>query len=327
MRTIADCEATVNAEADDEREKEAMRRDLDALQQQLVTVIQELADTKSVAIAASEVSLNELARCVGEALYEGHLKPYLEGLKEASKCQDPSFEVPAFDYHRFVFGLVQQNMIASIDPDTLPSPVDEADGDAAYALWVELEDWDFWDLFEAVASADLRTRATMAEAQRAAVKDQIRAMEAVHDALRHRRLEDPAAPSAEYHYRAQPIPFTHPDSPALPEHIANELFTDVSGTNGETCHQCTAIGSFFALLNDLVRISEERGSSAVSPAEVIVCVALRAFVERHPLHDPTWRGRLRKEWLEGYAQKFARAAAFAVPRGFDRNPAARSSRF
>lgn len=49
-------------------------------------------------------------------------------------------------------------MIASIDPDTLPSPVDEADGDAAYAMWVELEDWDFWDLFEAVASADLRTR-------------------------------------------------------------------------------------------------------------------------------------------------------------------------
>lgn len=123
--------------------------------------------------------------------------------------------------------------------------------------------------------------------------------------------------SAEYHYRAQPIPFTHPDSPALPEHIANELFTDVSGTNGETCHQCTAIGSFFALLNDLVRIGEERGSSAVSPADVIVFVAVRAFVERHPLHDPTWRGRLRKEWLEDYARKFAHAAAFVVPRGFD----------
>ncbi|GAA5994569.1 uncharacterized protein JCM10292_002142 [Rhodotorula paludigena] len=166
----------------------------------------------------------------------------------------------------------------------------------------------------------------MAEAQRAAVKDQIRAMEAIitlicvypdrlPPGIVTVRVEGSA--SAEYHYRAQPIPFTHPDRPALPEHIANELFTDVSGTNGETCHQCTAIGSFFALLTDLVRIGEERGSSAVSPADVIVFVAVRAFVERHPLHDPAWRGRLRKEWLEDYGRKFARTAAFVVPRGFD----------
>ncbi|GAA5994572.1 uncharacterized protein JCM10292_002143 [Rhodotorula paludigena] len=167
MRAVADCEATVNAEADDEREKEAMRRDLDALQQQLVTVVQELADTKSVAIAASEVSLNELARCVGEALYEGHLKPYLKGLKEASKCQDPSFKVPAFDYHQFIFGLVRQSLIPGVDVDTLPFPIDgrtntptEEDDHAAHAMWVELEDWDLWDLFEGVASTDLRIRAS-----------------------------------------------------------------------------------------------------------------------------------------------------------------------